>query len=235
MAVPDVREILRMLDEGRESEAIDRLEAALPRESTSAALRVLLARAYERVGRLAQAMDAWTTALFLAPESATARAGVRRMRKIYPELGGRKSEIAETNAPGDVATASDSAFGDAENGSAQPVTDAEPLEQDAPADVETADVASTAPVHEAGEEQLDRLIQELQGARIVPDPDFEFDEVELEDDDEGLVSETLARIYAAQQQYQEAAQVYEVLADQQPERADEFRLKAQEMKMRGRG
>ena len=86
------------------------------------------------------------------------------------------------------------------------------------------------------DENLDRLIRELETARIVPNPDFEAVPLDyVEDEDEGLVSETLARIYAAQQQYQEAAQVYEVLAEQQPDRAEEFRIKAQEMKMRGRG
>ena len=47
MAVPDVQEILRMLDSGREIEAISQLEAAVVDEPTSASIQVLLARAYE--------------------------------------------------------------------------------------------------------------------------------------------------------------------------------------------
>ena len=42
------------------------------------------------------------------------------------------------------------------------------------------------------------------------------------------VSETLARIYLAQKQYQEAARIYDLLARQHPERAGAFREKAEE-------
>jgi tetratricopeptide (TPR) repeat protein len=219
MAVPDVQEILRMLDDGREAEAIGKLEAALPRESLNVTLRILLARAYERVGRLGDAMESWTTALFLAPGSSVARAGVRRFRNTYPDL------VRIPSAPD------------------------HPLEQPAAPYPESAPVATPAPFEpdpvpgrvvaasdDSSSANLDRLIERLQGARIVPDPDFEIDESlvsEDDDDRDNLVSETLARIYAAQEQYREAAQVYEVLAEQQPERAEEFRMKAREMKMRG--
>lgn len=82
-------------------------------------------------------------------------------------------------------------------------------------------------------EDLDRLIDQLQSARIVPNPDFEsIPEVDLEDESENMVSETLARIYAAQSQYEEAARVFEQLAQQQPERRKEFLQKADEMRAR---
>jgi len=77
---------------------------------------------------------------------------------------------------------------------------------------------------------LELLIQELEKARIVPDPDVqELSDDELEDEIEDLVSETLARIYAAQKYFEEARQVYEKLAHQNPERAHEFETKAMEM------
>ena len=228
MAVPDVQEILRMLDEGRETEAIGRLEAAIPREATNASMRVLLARAYERVGRLGDAVDAWNTALFLAPGSATARSGVRRLRAAYPDLISSAPPLSPTTP----AVSSDDGERFAAPATSLPIdSNAEP-DDSAPAPVEAAAAADDVPGS-----NLDRLIERLQGARIVPDPDFEANDIDLTepDDDEGLVSETLARIYAAQQQYPEAAQVYEILAEQQPERADEFRAKAREMKMRGSG
>ena len=82
-------------------------------------------------------------------------------------------------------------------------------------------------------EDLDRLISELESARIVPRPDLEnVPPPDLEDDIEDVVSETLARIYASQGQYDEAAHVYELLADQQPDKADEFKGKASEMRSR---
>lgn len=86
-------------------------------------------------------------------------------------------------------------------------------------------------------DDLDDLIQQLEEApRIRPDPAFTgpdvlFDE-EIADD---MVSETLARIYAAQQQYAQAAVVYEKLAQQKPEQAEALRRKAAEMRAQGGG
>ncbi len=77
---------------------------------------------------------------------------------------------------------------------------------------------------------LDHLIRELEAARIIPDPDIDaISEEALEDDLEDLVSETLARIYAAQKHFDEAEMVYRTLARQQPERRNEFETKAIEM------
>lgn len=82
-------------------------------------------------------------------------------------------------------------------------------------------------------DDLDNLIDQLQSARIVPNPDLEsIPEVDLEDESENMVSETLARIYAAQNQYEEAARVFEQLAIQQPDRRAEFLRKADEMRAR---
>lgn len=88
---------------------------------------------------------------------------------------------------------------------------------------------------EAAEEEpsddLDRLIQELETARIVPDPDLDdVPEPELDDDIDDMVSETLARIYASQEKYLEAARAYERLARMQPARADTFLERAEEMR-----
>ena len=82
-------------------------------------------------------------------------------------------------------------------------------------------------------EDLDRLINELESARIVPRPDFEsLPTPDLDDDIEDVVSETLARIYASQGQYDEAARVYELLAGQHPEDAKDYLQKATEMRSR---
>jgi tetratricopeptide (TPR) repeat protein len=82
-------------------------------------------------------------------------------------------------------------------------------------------------------DDLDRLIQELETARIVPDPDLDdVPEPELDDDIDDMVSETLARIYASQEKYLEAARAYERLAQMQPARADTFMERADEMRAR---
>ena len=81
---------------------------------------------------------------------------------------------------------------------------------------------------------LDALIRDLEDApRIRPDPEFDGpDVVSNENSVDDMASETLAQIYAAQQQYAEAAIVYEKLARQRPERADEMRQRAEDMRRR---
>ncbi len=81
--------------------------------------------------------------------------------------------------------------------------------------------------------ELDHLIQELESARIVPKPEHEPIESPALDSDIGdIVSETLARIYERQKQYDEAADMYEKLARMYPERAGEFQEKASELRSR---
>ncbi|NNE69012.1 MAG: hypothetical protein HKN29_01470 [Rhodothermales bacterium] len=81
--------------------------------------------------------------------------------------------------------------------------------------------------------ELDDLIKELETARIVPDPQVEpVAPGRLEPDVEDVVSETLARIYANQKFYEEAARVYEKLAVQHADREDEFKQKASEIRQK---
>lgn len=105
---------------------------------------------------------------------------------------------------------------------------------DAGADVPLPDEEPEAfelPPAKGADEDLDRLIAELESARIMPRPDLDtLPEPDLEDDIEDVVSVTLARIYASQGQYGEAARVYELLAGQQPENEEEFKTKAAEMR-----
>lgn len=82
-------------------------------------------------------------------------------------------------------------------------------------------------------QDLDRLIDELEGARIDPQPDLEeAPPPDLDNDIEDMVSETLARIYISQKQFEEAARVYVRLAEQEPEREDEYLQKAADMRLR---
>ena len=81
------------------------------------------------------------------------------------------------------------------------------------------------------DQELDELIKELEEARIVPDPQVKpVESTRLESDVDDVASETLARIYANQKFYEEAAQVYEKLANQQVDRRDEFLEKAAEVR-----
>ena len=86
-------------------------------------------------------------------------------------------------------------------------------------------------LEDAGDDDLDQLIDELESARIEPDPDVDDAPApDLENDVDDIVSETLARIHEAQDQYRKAAQIYVKLASQEPDRAREFLEKAAEMR-----
>ena len=65
----------------------------------------------------------------------------------------------------------------------------------------------------------------MPSASDLPAPD-------LRDDVEGMVSETLARIHVTQGQFLEAAAVYEQLAVQEPEEAQNYRQRAAELRAR---
>ncbi len=84
-------------------------------------------------------------------------------------------------------------------------------------------------------DELDSLIAQLEDApRIRPDPEFNGPEVSFGDEDvEEVASETLAKIYAAQHQYVQAALIYEKLAARQPDQAEEMLRRAAEMRERG--
>lgn len=87
---------------------------------------------------------------------------------------------------------------------------------------------------EESSDDLDRLIDKLQSARIDPDPDAEAEappeNPTPQDDTEEVVSETLARIHEGQGDYEKAARIYATLADQEPHQAEQFREKAAEMR-----
>ena len=104
---------------------------------------------------------------------------------------------------------------------------ASPEEDEAPSPEERVDDLEE-------EDDLDRLIGELQSAEIEPDPDadVEVPTPDLDDDVDDLVSETLARIHEAQNQYRKAAQIYVKLASQEPDRAREHLKKAARMRER---
>lgn len=99
---------------------------------------------------------------------------------------------------------------------------------------DAAEAEQPADVLAASDDDLDSLIERLETAsRIAPVPDLDaIPAPELDDEIEDMVSETLARIYASQGQYEEAARVYEQLALQQPDETITFLQRAAEMRGR---
>ena len=72
-----------------------------------------------------------------------------------------------------------------------------------------------------------------QAPRIRPDPAFNGPAVTVDESGvDDMVSETLAKIYAAQHQYAEAAVVYEKLAAREPARAEAMLAQAAAMRER---
>ena len=209
MVLLDTRHVLDLLRRNDPDAAIDLLEEAIDAAPRFLAAHVLLAYAYELDAQWDAAMEAWMQVCFFVPNSPAARKGIRRV------IGARHA--AAQNAPAanalppllETVEASGSA---ASGGSGAP---------------------DAAPPTSSNIDDLDHLIQELESARIDPDPDPDAAATpDLEDDVDDMVSETLARIYASQQQYEQAAQVYLRLANQNP--AEEQRLLQQAAEMRER-
>lgn len=204
MPLPDIRQAATMIEEGRIEPARTVLQNILHKVPSHLSARVLLARILEAEGDHAAALTMWKQAALHGP-------GVRLI-----ENGLREAQLR------------------VRFGSALPMEPLPPgpeLTPTAPAPA-PAPVVAEAPAPEF--QDLDKLIHELETASIVPDPDIPLvSESDLESDIEDVVTETLARIYANQSYWAEAAQVYEKLAVQHPERKAEYLQRAKEMKSKG--
>lgn len=82
-------------------------------------------------------------------------------------------------------------------------------------------------------DDLDQLIEGLEKGRLGPKDELAQPvEMEWSDDDGVITTETLAQIYVAQSQFEEAVMVYDRLAktEKSPEKAEELRHKASELR-----
>lgn len=210
-----------------------------------ATARVLLARAYEGLGEWNGALGVWREALQIVPNSPVIRRGLERAAgnvaaqgpPVEPEL---PSISVSTPPPAEpYATEADPEGAPSRSPVATSSPDGGSPEARATRS-EPAAAASDAPAVDRTssreDEDLERLIAELESARIVPRPDLEdVPAPPLDDDIEDVVSVTLARIYASQGEYDEAARVYEQLAVQKPDEEQAFRAKAAEMRSKASG
>jgi tetratricopeptide (TPR) repeat protein len=253
MPVDSVQRAIDLLEKGRAEQAAPLLEDVVDAFPAYPGAYVLLGRAYEAGERWSRALDAWRAALWLVPDSPVALEGLRRSlrqgRRVqtFPAAADAESfsRMADLHRTADRTpreeepeppTEKASVLSDSASDQSRSATDI-----DVAADVEAmASVAPPAPSEPpartslAGtpaDDNLERLISELEGARITPRPDIDqIPTPDFDDDIEDMVSETLARIYSSQGQHLDAARVYEALAEQHPERADYFEQKAAEMR-----
>ena len=244
MSTSSLTQAYRHLKQGRPTEAVPLLERLTKQTPTYVTPHALLAWAYEMQEQWPQALDLWQHAYFLMPNSPTIDEGLQRAMTAVAELpaGGTRTPSQEAPPPAPDEPEPEQPTPDAAQEEHPDDSTAPPPESPPP----TATTSSPAqllseltqsdaphePLSAPGEfENLDRLIDELERARIEPQPDVdEIPAPDLDNEIEDVVSETLARIYVAQEQYAEAARVYEKLADQMPDRADHFMEKAAQMK-----
>lgn len=225
-----IQDAARHLAEGRPAAAVDVLERLVADFPAYVTAYALLAKAYEANGRTEEALDAWHHAYFLMPGSPLVLRERTRLLRSTP--GDRRA--AAQPAPETTEQPAPEPWGDdALEAGAAPVEASITYITDEPGGTSEA-TGGDAPGDAIGEaDDLDSLIHQLENApRIRPDPDFRDEGETEEDDEEGMVSETLARIYATQKQYAAAARAYEQLAQEHPGRADEFEAKAAEMRNR---
>jgi len=237
MPVSDLQEVVQLIESGKADEVVPTLEYLAGLYPMSVTAQVLLARAYEAEAHWEQALETWQWASILMPNSPAVREGLERtvwaISGTSPVSG---YDTGATVSPDLVPPETDDFVDLTEQPDMAPhFFREEPASPPAPARPQAPAVVHdrTDPVPHVDYDDLDRLIEELESARITPDPDIsEMPAPEVDDEADDMVSETLARIYAAQRQYDEAARVYEILAAQQPDRAREFFALASEMRSR---
>jgi tetratricopeptide (TPR) repeat protein len=258
MSLPDLTSPLSHLEAKNLEAAVEALEHKVEALPMHLGAHVLLAYAYEAQRRWDEALASWTHAQVLLPNSPLAAAGKQRTLR---HLNGREGTghdaappaqpprlspnlpalDAEPDAPADdddLAALRRQADHEARRGGARPGLAGAPSTP-TPDDLSPTPEEQVERLTDDDADDLDHLIDQLQSARINPEPEAP-DQSRAEpptapsthppDDTDEVVSETLARIHAGQQDYPKAARIYEQLAEQDPERAAEFRDKAAEMR-----
>lgn len=251
MSVPDLQDALDRLQQKDVGSAIEVLEEKVTILPAHLAAHVLLARAYEARQQWERALQAWQSVRLLLPNSPVAEEGIERVLRRLSDWKHEHPVALSPTAPSEGPESAPES--DAETDDADPSPDTlarlrRRAEQEARRGGARSGLADDAPAPSTPEEHLrqfeeeeadtdlDRLIDELESARIEPDPNPEdVPAPDLEDDIEDVVSETLAEIYVSQNEYREAARVYSKLASQEPAHAEEYRQKAAEMREKADG
>lgn len=241
----------RFIAGGRGEEARKVLEPLVGAAPGYAAAHVLLAEACEQVGDSDAAREAWDRAVQLVPRSALVR---RKRERLARHARKQESRVTYGSDPAKESGGAGWAILDEEEYVSQRASSID-VETIAPGkgeeghvpvqEIEGVPVEESPPVQENGDSgetstesadaltgELDDLITRLESAsRIRPDPAFEGPDVEFATEaPPSMASETLADVYASQGQYEKAAETYERLAEQKPDRAEDLKKRAAEMR-----
>ena len=204
MARPELHILKQRIMAGSAQDVVAQLQDAVREEPAHVACHVLLCQAFEALDRHEDALRGWRRAYALCPDSPVIRDSLRRMAAQIACDAAKHTRLKRA-------------------GSQEAIPVDNPGEKAA-----EKSLKDDEPYHD-----LDDLIKEIESARIVPDPNVESVEpTRLVADVQDVVSETLARIYANQRFFDEAARVYDKLAVQQPDRRSEFLEKAEEIRSR---
>ncbi len=264
MLMPDLRDAAAHLDAGEAITVVTRLEPVVRMMPSYAAAHVLLARAYGMTEQWTEAHTTWKKACLLVPTSQVLRASLlhstqmlRRAARAKTAPVPKPTPVSRPVAPSETPrqttapSVADSnhkeidvslkpiqsrmAFPAEARLTPVPATEPQTVLGSKPRSISSSPRSARSTARAGSFDNLDDLIAQLEGARIEPRPDMDaLPAPELESDIEDMVSETLARIYAAQKQFGEAANVYDKLAEQQPDRAEEYHAMATDLRKRTR-
>lgn len=246
MTIPDLEHVRSSIDRGEPERVLSDLEQTTKRLPAYAAAHIMLAQVYEAMERWAAALEAWNQAAFLLPDNPVVRSGLSRTLRMrtspsrddapgLPPVSSGRAAGEDPRSPASRQTedVTEPRADDGGRARAEASSPATPSPEELLQSIPSRDESSSRSERPGDANDLDRLIEELEDARIVPQPDIEdVPEPDLDQDIDDVVSETLARIYASQGKYAEAARVYDQLALQKPDRAEHFEEQAE--LMRGR-
>jgi len=213
MSLPEISHIASLIDSGQSDQAKALLNDVLMAVPNHLSATVLLAKVHDLDATGNEALAFWKKAVYLCPGNPVIEKGLRKAvaRQLFSDSNYTEAVSEHVDAPFMI--------------------------QDAVVDPSAEGVSAQRDSEELNPpteyQDLDKLISELESARIVPDPDIEMiPQGELETEIGDVVSETLARIYAKQKFFAEAASVYDKLAIQRPEKEAEFLQKASELRQK---
>ena len=247
MSSIDIQAPLKLLKNGQSAQAIPLLEAHVRALPGHVAAHALLAKAYAEEEMWEEALSVWQQAAFLMPNSPSILHGLQlaienmnsSIRAKHnplqdPPVSSNPNIVVTSGTPVDPSEKMD--FLDEEQESDNITLPSDEVHEERVHQVDLIPSVTDKDLQLAPDEELDDLISELETARIVPRLDQEVIENPLIDSNvEDVASETLALIYAGQQQFDAAANVYERLALLEPEKADHYEMLANQMRDRKTG